>query len=64
MVGGGDDVGAEVMDRVEVRVSQHPQKSPGVSQWVVDAGAEPEVGEVALAVVVVVGSRQPNQPGS
>lgn len=63
MVGDAVDVGAEVMGAVGVGLSQHPQKSPGVLQWVVDAGLEPEVVEV-VAAVVVVGSRQPNQPGS
>lgn len=62
MVGDGAEVEAEVTGGVEVGSSQHPQKNPGVWQWVVDAGVDPEVVEVA--VVVVVGSRQPNQPGS
>lgn len=60
----GADVGAEVIGGVEVGLSQHPQMIPGVSQC--DDVAEPEhVGVVvAVTVVVAVGSRHPNQPGS
>lgn len=46
-----------------VDLSQHPQKNPGVSQWDVPGTDPVEVG-VVIAVVVIVGSRQPSQPGS
>lgn len=61
----GADVGTEVIGGVEVGLSQHPQMIPGVSQCD-DVGAEPEhVGVVVMVtVVVMVGSRHPNQPGS
>lgn len=64
VVGEGINVGTEVTGDVGVGLSQHPQMSPGVWQGVIDALVEPDVIEVAVMVAVIVGSRQPNQPGS